>query len=251
MSGEFTFNGRSSAEFGLLVNNVSNFGAPSRVVEKIQVPYRNGDLLIDTGTYTNYIVSYNVSLIYNAVDTTRELASWLLAPQGYCELTDSYNSGETRYAAYYNQLDITMDHLNRYGSATISFDCKPQRYLSTGTSQVTIPASSSITITNPTQFEARPLIEIEEGATFTITGKITMGVSGNYYDVDFVNPFTAGTFFIDSELMQCYVELGGMKSNANRRFEFPDGFPVLSPGVNTIDNTSNRDIKVTPRWWRL
>ena len=61
MSGYFTFNGVSSATFGLLVSNITNFGAPARVVEKVQVPYRNGDLLLDTGTYNNYIVTYRVA----------------------------------------------------------------------------------------------------------------------------------------------------------------------------------------------
>ncbi len=254
MSGEFTFNGRSSAEFGLLVNNVSNFGAPSRVVEKVQVPYRNGDLLIDTGAYTNYTVTYNVSLIYNAVDTTRELAAWLLSPQGYCELTDSYNIGETRYAAFYGDLNYEMEHLNRSGSANISFDCKPQRYLASGTTQTSIPASGSVTLTNPTMFGARPLIEMEDGAT-PVTGRITIGNLDRYFNIDFVNPFVAGTHFIDCEKMQCYVEVIelGVKylRNANNKFEFPDGFPVIESGTVTIDNTSNRDIKVTPRWWRL
>ena len=99
----FTYNGKSSALFGLLVNNVTNFGSPSRVVEKIQVPYRNGDLLIDTGAYNNYIVTYEVALITNTIANTRAIASWLLSPQGYCTLTDTYNANEFRMAAYYDE----------------------------------------------------------------------------------------------------------------------------------------------------
>lgn len=247
MSGSFTFNGTSSAEYGLLVNNVSNFGAPSRVVEKVQVPYRNGDLLIDTGTYTNYIVTYTVSLIHNAVATARDIAAWLLAPQGYCELTDSYNSGETRHAAYYGDINVTMEHLNRYGRANISFDCKPQRYLDSGQSSTTITGVDSIT--NPTIYPARPLIETDGWGTFYIGD----------YEITTTNPGIVGVseMHIDCETMQCYFEVSVppniLKVNGSPYVEMPQGFPILKTGSNNIDATgmSGNKITITPRWWRL
>lgn len=247
MSGSFTFNGTSSAELGLLVSNVSNFGAPSRVVEKIQVPYRNGDLLIDTGTYTNYTVTYTVSLIHNAVATTRDIAEWLLAPQGYCELTDSYNTGETRYAAYYGDINYTMEHLNRYGRATISFDCKPQRYLDSGQSSTTISGSDSIT--NPTAFAARPFIETDGWGTFYIGD----------YEITVTNPGIVGVseMYIDCESMQCYFKVSTppdiLKVNGSPYVTMPQGFPVLKEGANAIDATlmSGGTVTITPRWWKL
>lgn len=243
MSGEFTFNGKSSAEFGLLVSNISNYGAPSRVVEKIQVPYRNGDLLIDTGTYTNYTVSYEVSLIHNTIANTRELAAWLLAPKGYCELTDSYNAGETRYAAYYGDINYAMAHLNRYGKTTINFDCKPQRYLDSGQTPVSI--SGTETLTNPTEFTARPLIKLDSDGTCYI----------GIYEITaaFPSPKPIGFdhFFIDCETMQCFWKSSGVARNANEYVSLPDGFPVLEPGSNNIDPDTVSSLEITPRWWRL
>lgn len=229
----FTFNGKSSDEFGLLVSNVSNFGAPSRVVEKIQIPYRNGDLLIDTGAYTNYMVSYEVALIHNTVANTRAIASWLLAPKGYATLTDTYNTGEFRLAAYYSELEYEMEHLNRYGRAVIAFDCKPQRFLTSGQTETTL--GSSTTLTNPTAFDAKPLIKVTGDGTFSING-YSVEVTGN-----------TGTLNIDCDSMQCYI--GTL--NCNSRVNFANGFPVLSPGANTCGKGTATTVKITPRWWQL
>lgn len=235
MSGYFTFNGVSSASLGLLVSNVSNFGAPARVVDKVQVPYRNGDLLLDTGAYNNYIVTYKVALINDVKADARAIAEWLLAPQGYCTLTDSYNATETRYAAYYNQLDVTMEHLNRYGSATISFDCKPQRYLQSGQTPKTINLAAT-TLTNPTAFTAKPLIVIGGNGTAHI---------GSYYVT--VSNNTGDTITIDCESMQCYRGT----TNMNGSVELPNGFPVLTAGSNVCTRGTVTSCTVTPRWWRL
>ena len=230
----FTFNGTKSSVFGLLVNNVSNFGAPERVVEKIQIPYRSGDLLIDTHSYSNTIVTYDVSLIYNTIANTRAIAEWLLATDGYCVLSDTYNTGETRMAAYYNELEYTMEHLNRYGRATISFDCKPQRFLSSGTSATTL--GSSTTLTNPTAMDAQPYIEVTGNGTFTING----------YSITITDK-SGQTTTIDCESMQCYRGT----TNMNGSVTMPDGFPVLGTGANTCGKGTATTVKVTPRWWRL
>lgn len=230
----FTFNGKSSDEFGLLVSNVSNFGAPARVVEKIQIPYRNGDLLIDTGAYNNYIVAYDVALISNTIANTRAIAEWLLSAKGYALLSDTYNSGEFRMAACYDQLDYEMAHLNRYGKATISFDCKPQRYLTSGQTETTLGAST--TLTNPTEMDAKPLIMVTDNGTFTINGySITVADNAGY------------TTAIDCESMQCYRGT----VNMNGSVTLTNGWPVLSPGNNTCSKGTATTVKVTPRWWRL
>lgn len=236
MSGSFTFNGISSASFGLLVNNVSNFGAPSRVVDRIQVPYRNGALLLDTGTYTNYIVTYQVALINDAIADTRALAKWLLQPQGYCELSDSYNTGEFRYAAYYNDLNYTMAHLNRYGQATISFDCKPQRYLTSGQEAIEITGDVRA-LANPTGFVSNPLV--------VITGNGTCSVGGASITV--TNNSHAQTITIDSESMQCYRG----STNMNAYVTMPSGFPKMDADTTTVDVGTVGKIDITPRWWQL
>lgn len=230
----FTFNGKSSGDFGLLVSNVSAFGAPARVVEKVQIPYRNGDLLIDTGAYQNYIVTYEVAIIQNTDINMRNIADWLLNTNGYCELSDDYTPDYYRLGAYYNQIDYTMTMLNRYGSATISFDCKPQRYLNSGKTAQSFTASG--TIINPTHFDSKPLIEVTGRGYFTVNG--TTIYVGN-------NPTTT---IIDSERMQVYRD--GVNAS---EFVAMDDYPTLQTGSNTITITSSTitRVDITPRWWRL
>lgn len=252
MSGTFTFNGVSSATYGLLVNNVTNFGSPARVVEKVQVPYRNGDLLIDTGTYNNYIVTYQVALINNFTADARSLAAWLLAPQGYQNLTDSYNTGETRKAAYYNELDYTIEHLNRYGKATISFDCKPQRFLDSGETLIEIDTAGDVTVSNPTVFTAKPEIWIKGSAGDTChIGQYDITLASS-----FTQPPATNGVYVDCENMQCYVVkpmLGGTNLiiNMNAYVQMPSGFPVLGSGNTTVNKDTMTKVDIKPRWWRL
>lgn len=229
----FTFNGKSSAEFGLLVDNITVYGAPQRIVEKVSIPYRNGDLLLDSGAYANYIITYDVSLITNTQANMRAIVDWLLNTTGYKRLTDTYNIGEYRMGAYYNQIDWTMQALNRYGQASISFDCKPQRYLTSGETVQTFTADG--TINNPTNYYSKPLITVTGNGSFNIEGQ-NISVSDNDYNIT-----------IDSERMQCYYG----STNMNDHVTFVSGdYPVLIDGDSEITLTGVT-LDIIPRWWQL
>lgn len=229
----FEFNGKKSYEYGLCVTGVNIYGAPSRIVEKIHVPYRNGDLLIDTGTYNNIIVSYTVGLV--TVGETRNIADWLLNTSGYKTLKDTYNSAEYRLGAYYGDLTYQMTMLYRYGSATISFDCKPQRYLTSGDTATTL-TNGSTTLTNPTNYESKPILEIQGNGTTTVNG-YSITVTDN----------ASNTLIIDCDRMQCYRGT----TNMNGSVTLTNGWPVLKSGNNTITLGTVTSIKVTPKWWQL
>lgn len=229
---QFTFNGTSSSDFGLVVSNVAVYGSPARVVEKIQIPYRNGDLLIDSGAYNNYIVTYDVAIITNVQQNMRDIADWLLNTSGYCELSDDYNPDTFWMASYYNQLEYTMTALNRYGSATIAFDCKPQRYLKTGQSATAFTANG--TISNPTNMASRPIIKVTGNGTSVVNGT-SITTSGN----------SGVTIVIDCERMQCYTG----STNKSDKVTMDD-YPTLAPGSNSI-TVGHSKVEITPRWWQL
>lgn len=133
MLNHFTFNGQSTADFGLLVTALNPYTAPSRRIDKVQIPYRNGDLIIDSGVYNNIIVSYEISLINNTKDNCEAIRNWLLDSQGYHQLIDTINPETFRIGCYYESIEYTLTALYREGRATISFDCFPQRYLERNT----------------------------------------------------------------------------------------------------------------------
>ena len=225
----FEFNGHKSTEYGLIVNGINILNAPSRIVDKINIPYRNGDLLIDTGVYSNIMVSYTIGL----TDPTkaRNIADWLLNTSGYKTLKDTYDTTEYRMASYYNDLNYQMSMLYRYGEATISFDCKPQRYLVSGDT-----ATSTFPLSNPTNYNAQPIIVIGGNGTCTVNG-YSITVADN----------ASNTLTIDCERMQCYRGT----TNMNASVTLANGFPFLSAGSNTVSVGTVTSVSITPRWWRL
>ena len=229
----FTFNGHSTGELGLLVSGINIYGAPSRIVEKVNIPYRSGDLIIDTGAYSNYMLTYTVDIIDNTKTTAESLSQWLLGSTGYCRLTDTYNTDIYRMAAYYNQLDYTLSALYRYGRATITFDCKPQKYLLTGETAVTI-TSSSYTLNNPSAMVSKPLLRL--------TGTGTAVVNGTTIVVNSVDEYVD----IDCDTMQIFKGTTNKSSTVTMT-----DFPQLKSGNNTITKSGLTNIIVTPRWWKL
>lgn len=232
MLNHFTFNGKSTAELGLLVSGVNIYGSPSRIVEKVNIPYRSGDLIIDTGAYANYLVSYEVSVIDDTKATLEEISNWLLSSRGYQQLTDTYNPEYYRMAAYYNQIDYTMSAFYRFGKAVITFDCKPQKYLLTGTSTTQLTANG--TITNPTQMASKPLLRIYGTGTLTVgTTPIVVNSVDSYVDVD-------------CDTMQVFKGTEN-KGNTVTITEFPQ----LVSGSNSISLSGITKVIITPRWWKL
>lgn len=157
-----TFDGETSASFGVQILGKGTFNAPKRDVKMISVPGRSGELALDNGRFENIKVKYPARLIANSTDdfadAISEFRNFLCSRKGYCRLTDDYNPDEYRMAVYKEGLDVDVDVL-KAGKFDITFDCKPQRWLTSG--ETAIEVTSGDTITNPTLFEAGPLLEVD------------------------------------------------------------------------------------------
>ena len=228
----FTYNGKSTADFGLLVTGRTIFGAPSRKVERYSVAGRNGDIIVDLGAYENYQVQYEIAVIDNFKTNARDIANWLLSTTGYNRLEDTYDTTHFRLAALYSNIEYAVTALDREGTANIVFDCKPQRFLTSGETGTTI-TSATYNMTNPSKMPAKPLLRV------TGTGKVT--INGTEITVTQVNSYVD----IDCETQQAYKGT----TNCNNDIVVNE-FPVLEAGVNTIAQTAT-SVKVTPRWWEL
>lgn len=64
----------------------------------------------------------------------------------YCRLQDSYDTTIYREAFLMGGYDLE-NILNKFGRCTITFSCKPQKYLITGDTPISIPAGSTTTYT--------------------------------------------------------------------------------------------------------
>ena len=235
--GIVTFNNISSDTYGIYVQGGGAFNAPELDYNAISVPGKNGDVIISNKRYKNIVVSYNAYIYRNFAEKARSARAWLLSPQGYVRLSDSYHEDEYRLAMYSGEIEFDMRALLRAGTVTLKFNCKPQRFLTSGETAVT--AVQNGVITNPTLFEAKPLLTIQssstEAGTVTINGK-TLNIAS----------MTNRSLTVDCDTMNAYYGTTSLNSAIS------GDFPVLAAGDNLIAWTGSiSGVTIIPRWCTL
>lgn len=165
------FDGASSGDYGVYISGAGTFNAPARDIEMVSIPGRNGALALDKGRFENIEVTYKAGLFgvdeADFAEAISEFRNFLCSRSGYVRLEDDYNPDEYRMAVYKSGLDVKADVL-KAGEFDLVFDCKPQRWLKSGETAVTV-ASGDI-LTNPTRFESGPLLEIKGYGTVEFNG---------------------------------------------------------------------------------
>lgn len=238
----FTYNGRSSAEFGLHIEKKDVFSAPEYDAEFISIPGKSGDIINPNRRFANIKVTYTVFLarknIAALAAVLRDIKGWLYSePDRYHELSDSYDAEYFRYGVISGSLDIE-EQLNKVGSFTVTFNCKPYKYSFAGQETVSADASE-LTITNPTAFESKPYIKLYGSGTVRLMIQPS-GQGTTTWVISDVDEYIE----IDSELMNCFKDTV-LKNDAVTG----EGFPVLKPGENSIACVGNvRRVEVVPRW---
>lgn len=190
-----TFDGESSADYGVYITGQAVFNAPEREVEMITIPGRNGTFALDKGRFENVTVTYPAGIFADTDEDFSEAISdfrnWLCSRQGYVRLEDDYNPNEYRLAVYKSGLEVELAQL-KAGEFNIVFECKPQRFLKSGEEDIEIDGED--TITNPTLFDAKPLLKVTGHGNLRIGDylfKINECASlGNYkvYDTAVITP---------------------------------------------------------------
>lgn len=167
----FTFDGESSADYGVQILGEGVFNAPERAVELVTVPGRNGAVAIDQGYWENALVTYPATLIAsNPEDFAQAMSDFrnmLCSRRGYCRLSDDYHPDEYRMAMFANDIEVDEKVLMT-GEFDITFNCKPQRWLTSGETPVTL--TSGDTLTNPTRYDASPLLAVEGYGNINFNG---------------------------------------------------------------------------------
>lgn len=235
MRNYFILNGVDSRDFGVYISGQGTFSAPRRSYNMIPVPGRNGDLVGNEKRFENLELTYPAFIYANFKQNIRDFRNFLLSQVGYQTLTDSYHPDEFRKVLYEGAFEPEVEPKNDAGSFEIVFNCKPQRFLNSGTQVTTLTASGSII--NPTQFNSQPLLRVYGDGQLGIGSQtITISLSGTYTD-------------IDCEMMDCFEGV----YNRNNRVVFSDyNFPVFKPGINNISlGTGITRVEITPRWWQL
>ena len=233
--GVIIFNNKSSADCRIQVAHPPGYAYPERDYTITHIPGRNGDIIQDNGCYKNVERTYEVSFDAPNEDFAtyaNAVSAWLHSTTGYARLEDSYEPNYYRMATY-QESNIFENLYNQAGTATIVFECKPQRFLKTGDNTITI--QNGLTIMNPTGFEAYPLFKVT-GTSGVLT------VNGNSITFSSIDDFV----MLDCELQDAY------KETTNKNSTVSGTFPVLKPGSNTISWTGDiSSVTMKPRWWTI
>lgn len=237
-----TFGSVVSSDHGVYILSDSVFNAPRRVYNMIDVPGRNGQLAIDENRYENIEVTYpayvEASNFTEFRNKVAEVRNAFMAQTGYQRLADTYHPDEYRLGIYHDDFDIDVKKFLHIGEFDLTFDCKPQRFLTSGETSIIFTSAGSIT--NPTRFDAKPLLKV--------TGYGTLGVGNR----SVVITGTAGqVIYIDCEIMEAWEMNGSAIIPRNDYVQYVGNkFPVLASGVNGISISGHiTKVEVTPRWW--
>lgn len=230
-----TIDGRSTLDFNTWISGGGTYGSPLRDVSAVSVPGRNGDIIIDNGRFQNVSLQYESFISKDFDENMRALRAFLSSLRGYKRLEDTYHPEEYRLALFSAGLEPKTTTLNRAGSFTLTFNCKPQRFLRSGELPVTFPTTGS-KILNETLYEAEPVIRAYG------TGTVTIG------DVSVQVTTADGYTDIDSRIQEAYKGT----TNCNANIVLTNGvFPTIKPGLNDVNFTGFSSIQITPNWWTL
>lgn len=229
------FNGKSGDDVHVVVERYPDIILPSRKQEKISVAGRNGDLLIEQDAFDNVQQRYDIYISAEYIrlpNIAHKVAEWLCV-KGYQRLEDSYWRDFFRLAHFSGGVEIA-NVLNRFGRATIEFDCKPQRFYKFGDQFITL--SNGQILHNPSMFTAKPLIVVSGGNS---SGTITDGT--NTLTLTNCNGVT-----VDCDIKQIY------KGTQNRNNTGSGAFIELPPGDTVVSWTGAvTGIQIKPRWWTI
>lgn len=135
--GHVYFDGVDLADFGITVSGVGTYNSPERDYELIEIPGRDGDVIVDNGRSKNISIAYPVNIEAGLPLKVQALSEFLLSHVGYFRLEDTYHPDEFRMAQFAGPIDIsTIGRRNTSGKTELIFNCKPQRFLLSGEEEI-------------------------------------------------------------------------------------------------------------------
>ena len=275
--GVIYFNGISSKDVGIEVETYPRYEIPEKNVTTYEIPGRNGNIVVDNGTFKNAITSYDVSFLtedgeYNS--QIHKIAAWLYSPSGYAILEDSYDIEHYRMARISSSTDFE-NLFNKAGKATLEFDCKPQRFLKDGDKsriiKTEINAVISSKLHNPTLFNSNPIIKIYNQSKSDTTKRISYFKIGdttiNFSDLiqdatklsyDLINIVidfeTHNAYYYNSndEESRKYALSSYAYSNLfDKRINLVPGDNLITLKLDSVSANDTVYMEIIPRWWTL
>lgn len=236
--GLIVYGGESSSDYGMVVAEAPAYERPKRKETIYTVPGRNGAVIFQEDAWDDVPRNYSVWLAEDRLDTLVEkvdaFEAWINSQKGYTRLEDNFEPDVFRLA-YYSGGNGFSNNLTQYGEATLSFTCRPERFLKNAESPITVLNGDSIS--NPTRYTSKPLIHIEGAGTVTVA---INGVMITARDItDYIN--------FDCERMNAY-----RLAAENMNSKVSGTFPKIEPGSNSISITGTTTlVTIIPRYFNI
>ena len=200
----FTFNGQRSDDYKTIIKNLTVLSRPERIVQRVTVAGRDGDLTISDDTYGT--IPATISCLWEK-DVSQDLINQWLSGKG--DLILSYKR-DRRYKAEITGI-IPFISKGAYLQSDVTMTVQPFDYEA---EPEVIELTSSGTIYHPGTRWSLPKIKVYG------TGELTIG------DYALTVEATGGEDYviIDSEIGECYY------GNENRGNKVTGKFPKLDTG---------------------
>jgi phage-related protein len=229
----FVLNGVPSIDFGVYLAEANIMDAAERDYSEVTVPGRSGTLLYDNNRWANITLTITAYISDSIKEKAQAFRTFLLSLPGYVRYEDTLHPDEYRMVRTSGSFKISKSD-RAGGSFSLSFSCKPYRYVKDGEDKLEFTGAS--TLYNPYAIPAKPLLRIYGYGTIVVgTGKIKIASDvGEYID-------------IDCEMKDAYVGTENRNS-----FITVTQWPELTQGDNSIALSSTiSKIEITPRWVTL
>ena len=235
MLSTLSFDSVSLESWGLYITDAGVYEAPQLDYTSYQIPGRSGDLIVYNGRYRNILVRYPCVIPDNFDENFQKVRYTILSRPRYCEIRDGFFPDRFRMGIYRSGLNPTTKVDRNSGYFDIVFDCAPQWWLDEG--QVAQVMQNGGTISNPTMYDAKPILRIGGNGEVTIGDTVitTSGVPANK------------TCVIDCE---SGIISDGDITNFSQYVTIDGDLPVLPNGSTEI-GLSGASLSIIPRWYEL
>lgn len=125
-------NGINSNNYGVIISGGGTYATPRRKVTSTPVPGRNGDIQYDENAFENCIVTYPCGIAKGFESDYLPFIRKLKAQPVYSKITDTYHPLYFRYGTVIEEMVPEVGTILRSGKFDLQFDCKPQRFLTSG-----------------------------------------------------------------------------------------------------------------------
>ena len=226
------YNGISSEDLDLIIEQLPDEPRPRRNTEEIQVIGRPGRIITDLGSYDMY--QTNAKINCNGKAAT-EVYAWL---RGEGWMTTSEDPAYMRWVCFHDQINDSRFRAGAcYDTLTVPMRVQPYKYL---VEQTPLICTSPAVFDGNGNEPAAPLLEISG------IGAIDLMVNG----ASVMIADLSGIMYLDCDAKMAYTEKDGQKVFAGRQITMVDDWPLLDTGYNSVSWSGDVGyVKITP-WWR-